>query len=404
MGIFSKKKEERADLDVNAVDSVLLSALIGQASATKYAALNIPSLNGCLEYIGNAVSMLPIKLYKETDGVVEEIKEDKRVKLLNADTGDTLDAAQFWKALIRDYFLGKGGYAYINKQRNQIISIHYVREEEISVLKNTDPIFKDYDILVNGKSYKPFDFLKILRNTDDGCQGKSILSEAPLIVSVGYNTLKFEDNLVAKGGNKKGFLKATKGLAKEAFDALKEAWKSLYSNNEENVVILNNGMEFQEASNTSVEMQLNENKETNANEFCKILSVPGNIIKGTATKEEYANGFKTAVMPLLRIIESALNRDFLLEKEKGSFYWAFDTKEMLKGDMKARYEAYKIALEANFLQIDEVRYMEDKPALGLNWIKLGLDTVLYNPETKEVYTPNTNQTQNIEKGGVESEN
>jgi HK97 family phage portal protein len=404
MGIFSKKKEERADLDVNAVDSVLLSALIGQTSATKYAALNIPSLNGCLEYIGNAVSMLPIKLYKETDGVVEEIKEDKRVKLLNADTGDTLDAAQFWKALIRDYFLGKGGYAYINKQRNQIISIHYVREEEISVLKNTDPIFKDYDILVNGKSYKPFDFLKILRNTDDGCQGKSILSEAPLIVSVGYNTLKFEDNLVAKGGNKKGFLKATKGLAKEAFDALKEAWKSLYSNNEENVVILNNGMEFQEASNTSVEMQLNENKETNANEFCKILSVPGNIIKGTATKEEYANGFKTAVMPLLRIIESALNRDFLLEKEKGSFYWAFDTKEMLKGDMKARYEAYKIALEANFLQIDEVRYMEDKPALGLNWIKLGLDTVLYNPETKEVYTPNTNQTQNIEKGGVESEN
>ena len=54
-------------------------------------------------------------------------------------------------------------------------------------------------------------------------------------------------------------------------------------------------------------------------------------------------------------------------------------------------EAYKLAVDANIMQIDEIRFEEDLPSLGLNWIKLGLDDVLYDPKTNTVYTPNTNQ-------------
>lgn len=46
--------------------------------------------------------------------------------------------------------------------------------------------------------------------------------------------------------------------------------------------------------------------------------------------------------------------------------------------------------EGNFMQADEIRYKEDMPALGLNWIRLGLDDVLYDPKTQLIYTPNTN--------------
>ena len=42
--------------------------------------------------------------------------------------------------------------------------------------------------------------------------------------------------------------------------------------------------------------------------------------------------------------------------------------------------------------------------LGIEWIRLGLDSVLYDPKTKTIYTPNTNETkemtgQIITKGG-----
>ena len=258
-----------------------------------------------------------------------------------------------------------------------------------------DPIFKDYDLLVHGTQYMPYEFIKLLRNTKDGAGGISIIDENKLMLSVAYNSLVYEETLVKKGGNKKGFLKSPKKLTQEAIDALKAAWRNLYSNNSDNVAVLNDGMDFQEASNTSVEMQLNENKETNSAEICKLFNLPVNIITGTASGQEYANAFKMGVMPVLITIECALNKELLLEKEKGSYYFAFDTKEMLKGDIKERFEAYKMAIESNFMGIDEVRFMEDLPALGIEWIKLGLDSVLYNPKTKEIYTPNTDKTQNI---------
>lgn len=400
------QKEERAEetTDITAqVDDVLLRALLGGTSITKNEALNIPSVKSCINFIADSVSMIPIKLYKENDGKADEVKDDTRVKLLNDDTGDTLDAVQFWRAMITDYFLGKGGYAYINKHRNKFVSLHYVNEEQLSVNKSVDPIFKDFDILVHGNKYMPYEFLKLLRNTKDGAEGHSIIDENNLILSVTYNSLVFEETLVRKGGNKKGFVKSARKLSDAAITALKEAWKRLYSNNSDNVVILNEGLDFQEASNTSVEMQLNENKETNSAEICKLFNIPENIIKGTASSKEYTNAFKMAVMPVLRVITCALNRELLLEKEKGSFYFDFDTKEMLKGDLKERFEAYKVAIESNFMQIDEVRFMENLPALGLSWIKLGLDSVLYDIKTGSIYTPNTNQTNKMNetklKGG-----
>ena len=87
----------------------------------------------------------------------------------------------------------------------------------------------------------------------------------------------------------------------------------------------------------------------------------------------------------------------LTEAEKGELYWAFDTRELLKADMRERFEAYKIALDANFMQVDEVRYIEDMEPLGLPWIKMGLNDVLYDPQTKILYTPNTNETAAMDK-------
>ena len=398
MAWFKKKDtEQRADETISTpIDcDVLLQAILGRSTITKTEALAIPSVRSCINFVGDAVSMLPIKLYEELDGKTREVKDDPRLRLLNNETGDTLDAVQYWRALVSDYFLGKGGYAYINKIRNQVASLHYVDEINIAINKNADPIFKDYNILVNGGTYKPFEFIKLLRNSKDGAVGIPITTENSLVLSVSYCTLLYEENLVKKGGNKKGFLKSETKLTDVAVLELRAAWKRLYGNDSENIVVLNKGIEFQEASNTSVEMQLNENKESNAGEICKLFNIPVNIIKGTASPEEYKNGFKSGVLPVLRVIECALKRDLLLEKEKRSFYYAFDTKEMLKGDIKERFDAYKIGIDGNFLGIDEARNWENLEPLGIDWLKLGLDCVLYNPKTGEIYTPNTNESQNM---------
>ena len=407
--LFGKKEEpeERAEetqmtAGMVTAEDALLTAIFGNSSMTKAKMLEIPIVMSCVEKMAGTVARLPVKLYRRTeDGKTVEVTGDQRVRMLNTDTGDTLNTNEFIKAMIEDYYLGKGAYAYINKEWGEARSIHYVDESKVSVIVGVDPIFKDYTIQVNGLTYMPWDFLKIRRRTKDGASGVPLYTERPMIFATAYATMLFEKTQVQKGGNKRGFIESENRLQKDAMDAIKAAWRNLYSNDTENVVILNNGAKFKESSNTSVEMQLYENKEENDREICGTFGFPISIIKGNATDAD-KDIFLDAVTELVNTIETALDNDLLNsgEKDEGMFF-AYDMKELTRGNMKDRFDAYAVAIEKNFMQIDEVREKEDMEPLGFNMITLGLDTVLYDPKTNKIYTPNTNATADLKllKGG-----
>lgn len=411
---FFKKRENRAadtsDPNGEAVlFDMLLRAGLAVDNVSRSMACNVATLEGCVELISNTIAMIPIKLYKKENGAIREIEDDIRLKFLNDDTGDTLTAFDFKKALIQDYLLVGNGYAYINKQGTKIKSLHYVKAEELSINRNVDPIFKDYDILVNGKTYKPYQFLKVLRSSRDGSTGTGIIESNPILLSVAYNSLRYENILAKTGGNKKGFINAEKTLDQAAIDILKEQWNKMYSGNSENCVVLNKGLTFQESAATPTEMQMNENKVTNGDEICKILNIPPSIISGDgkANTNDYEKMIKIGILPPVKNLITCINRDLLLESEKESFYFAPDLKELLKGDLEKRFKAYEIAIKNKILGVNEVRYEEDKPPIeALNDIVvLGLNDVLYNTRTGQVYTPNTDKKTDMNlKGGENIEN
>ena len=379
------------------VDAAILRAWLSGESIGREGAMNIPSLAGCLNKIAGTMAAVPIKLYKREDDRITEVTDDRRTILLNSETGDTLDAYQMKRAVVLDYFLGRGGYIYIDKVRNEVRSLRYVAEKNISFNQNPDVIFKDYDILVQGNTYRPYQFVRLLRNMEDGAQGKSLIEENKQLLSVAYNSMKFEETLVATGGNKKGFIKSPRRLSQQAINSLKEAWRNLYSNNTESVVILNEGLDFQEASNTSVEMQLNENKKTNGDEICKVIGIPPSLLSGNAGEQDEKNFIKYELSNLLAEFRTALNRAMLLESEKQMYFFDFDISELIKGDIDKRYNAYSVGIEKGFLQTDEVRKKENMPPLGMKFIKLGLQDGLYDPESNKVIVLNTSKTLDLTK-------
>lgn len=385
---FRKRDESSQDLPVvePPVSDVLLRALLNNEAITREKALTLPAVSGAVDLIGNMIAAMPVKLYKHKQGRVEEQENDTRVKLLNGDTGDTLDAFQLKKAMVEDYLMGKGGYCYIQRRRNEVVALRYVEDMYITVLKNFKPIFKDYVILVEGQEYKPYEFIKLLRNTKDGSTGVGLTDELSKTLETAYNTLLYQLSLVKSGGNKKGFLKAQRRLGQEEIDTLKRAWRNMYANNSENVVVLNNGLEFQESSNSSVEMQLDQNKNTLANEINKIFHI----------YEDFDLTFKEAIYPIVKAFETALNRDLLLEKEKKNYFFEFDVKEIIRANLKERYEAYKLAKETGFMTLNEIRRAENLDDIdGLDVINVGLGAVLYSATTHTYFTPNTDSTTDL---------
>lgn len=380
MGIFKKRETV---LDEGKVDDVLLRAYLNGFEVRREDALAIPCVSAYVDLICNTFAQIPFKLYKETvkDGkkVTEEVKDD-RVSIINDDTRDKLDGYQFKKAMCEDFLLGKGAYAYIGKVGNKFNALYYVDCDKVAINKTYDAIYKDYTIMVDGKIYKDYQFIKLLRNTKDGASGKGLTEEISKALQTAFKRLCYDYDLAVTGGSRKGFIKSQKHLDKKSIEALKDAWENYYSGNA-NTVILNDGMEFQEASNTSRENETNA-KEITFNDVIRDIFHIG---------ETYEETIKNAIMPIANAFCTALNRDFLLEKEKKSFYFAPDTKELYKGSLKERYEAYKIAIETGFKTRNEVRYMEDDDALeGLDVINLGLGDVLLDTKTGMIYTPNTN--------------
>lgn len=397
MGMFDflKKRDAESPISQNPdepiVDDVLLEALLNGETITREKAMTLPAVNGAVDFIASMIASMPVKLYKYKQGKVEAQDDDARVRMLNGDTGDKLDGFQMKKAMVEDYLLGKGGYCYIRKFRNEVTGLFYVEDRYIEIMKVYEPIFKDYQILVMGQEYKPHEFIKLLRNTRDGASGVGLTVEVSKALETAYQTLLFQLGMVATGGNKKGFLKASRKLGQDEINVLKAAWKKLYANNTENVVVLNNGVEFQEASATAVESQLHESKRGLIDEINAIFHIYPNDFERT---------FKEAIYPVIRAFTTALNRNLLLEKEKKNHFFEFDVKEIVRVSLKERYESYKLAKETGFMTLNEIRRAENMEWIeGLDVVNVGLGAVLYDVNKHVYYTPNTDTVGDISDKG-----
>lgn len=393
MGLFDIFKREKRSEPIGAV--TLEELLGGGNKLTVDIAMQVPAVAYCVEMIAGAAAMLPVKLYvKKTDGEIEEITDDRRVKFLNSDTGDTMNADNMRRVWVRDFLLTGSAFGYIESYFGQPSAIKYIPSYAVSVMKkDIDYINKHYTYNVNGGEIFPYRMLKILRNSDGFGKGRGIIQESPLIMETMYQLLKFQKNQVLKGGNKRGFLQSKGVISKDSEENLKRNWANIYSDdmNVNKVMFLNGDVDFKEMSSTSVEMQLNENVKTNDAEIMRLFGTVDGILSPDTVKN--------AVMPVLDAFEAAFDSDLLLESEKADHYFAFDTKELTRGSVSERYSAYATALQNNFMQLDEVRALEDLPPLGFNYITLGLQNVLVNPSTGEVYTPNTNAVANMNRLG-----
>lgn len=397
------KTENRAQEQVVTtaqMDTALRSAL-GGSQITVSSVLNIPAVSGSVSFIAGTVASLPIRLYRTEGGRSEEVTDDYRLRLLNEETGDLLDAFQWKCTLIRDYLLPGNGYTYVDWVQNRINGLYYVDPMQVSAEIGSDPIFKTARFFIGGNSYREHEIMRVLRNTRDGVTGVGVVAESPTQLETMINALKYENRMVRTGA-KKGFLKveAGKKVTQPVLDQLRDSWRKMYgSDSEETTVVLNDGIDFKDAGQTAVDTQLNENKETNDHEIYKIFSIVPTVLEGGASAEDLKNTVRFAIQPVVKALQLAINRFCLLENEKGALTFEIDMDALDGTDMLSRYQAYEIAVRNGWMQLDEVRYDEGRNPLGLKFIRLGLDTVIYDPESKMIYTPNTKEWASVQQKG-----
>ena len=370
-------------------------------------ALEIPMVNSCLNLISSKIATLPIKLYKSKDGVVEEIFDDNRLTLLNKDTGDTIGAYELKENLITDYLLSGESYCYIQKDNTTVKAIRYIDNKEVQTFSDYNPIYKEVSYSVRGVEFKPWELITLL-NSKDGYTTTGLLQTNQEVLKTAWYMLQI-NKVNSKNGNvPKGVLESEKQVNEGVLASIKDGWKKLFSSQEEtdSCIILNAGIKYKAISTSSKDAQLLELSQDLDKKICSILGVPYDLTIGCGNIEHEKVFNKTTIVPLLKKLELAINKSLLLETEKEEgYFFSFDLTELLKDDIETRYKAYQIGIQKGFLQINEVRQIEKLPPIeGLEgYVKLNLADVLYNPETKELFTPNTNKTLSLTGESFEEE-
>ncbi len=403
LDIFKKSKSANdAEMgETRMLTMEYLADILTGNEMTEAKAMEIPAVAASVEYIGNKVALAPVYLYsKEKDGI-RKVENDKRVYLLNEEPSNLFDSVLFRKMMVKDYLLHGVCYAYKKMVGNTITELVYVPPEQVQKTWSDNVLDRTVRYWIQGKEIPEYQLVRIMRQSDDGVNAEGILQTNKSELLIAYTQVLFGKKIMDRNGRKAGFLTVQDKLSKEAFEELKAKWPDVYSGQKEATMVLNAGVHFNEMSSSLQEMQVVENKKYDSEKINNLFGISPAILNGTATDEQEINTFETAVLPIMTALEKGLNKYLLLEREKKDRYFRFDVDTALMGTVEKRFNVYKIGKEGGWLQIDEIRERENMKKLGLNHITLGLQDVLYDPDTKEIFIPNMAATMKTSgKGGV----
>jgi HK97 family phage portal protein len=130
-------------------------------------------------------------------------------------------------------------------------------------------------------------------------------------------------------------------------------------------MVLDGGAKFETFSFNSKDSEFLDSRKLSNLDICRVYGVPPSAV-GITDDATYSNigeesrALVTRVLaPWAKRMESVYNATLLSPEARKTHYIEHDLSGLLRGDLASRYEAYRIAREAGFLNANEIRGFEN---------------------------------------------
>lgn len=318
-------------------------------------ALGIPAIWRGVTLIADAIGALPIHAYRKGELVYQTPKILERP--VPTETRMETYAAMAASLIVHGNYvavLGEPG-------ANGLPEYFYpVEVDRVQVSRESDGrvVYR-----IDEKVYDRSEILHIKYFTMPGSLvGEGILAAQKQAIGKGIAINEYAAKYFDGGVLPSAVIKSSNpDLSQEEADALKSAWLSMYSSRNRAPAVLNASTSFEVLSSNAQESQLIEAQQQSLVEAANILGLPAYYLGAPNSSRTYTNVeqenlqlVRWSIQPIAERIEQAMS-DLLVRGQ----YAKFNYDSLLRTDTLSRYQAHKIALEAGFLTIDEVREYED---------------------------------------------
>lgn len=216
-------------------------------------------------------------------------------------------------------------------------------------------------------TYLDYEMLHFVGLSFNGLTGKSPLSMAREAVAIGLAAQEYGARFYSNGANAGGVITAPGRLNTEVVKRLRESWNRAQSgnSNSHSTAILEEGMKYEKIGLDPEAAQFLQSRKFQVNEIARIFRIPPSYLADLDNSSTKANVEQQAIQfvrdcitPYVRRMEVELNRKLFREDEP-NLYAYFTMEGLMRGDQKARYEAYAVARNWGWLSVNDIRDLEN---------------------------------------------
>jgi len=340
---------------------------IGSSSVNEDTVLGLSAYWAGVRRISESVAMLPVDVIRKNEGnrtPVVHLSE----QLLNKEANFKTIAFDFKQNLITSAINWGNGYALIERDANYnptaLINIEaeYVKpiiydEELWWSVTNTG----DKKLLVRDR-----DMINLRGFGTDEILGLSAIKYHSLNLGLSLAAQQYGADFYNKGTRLDGYIEYQGRLDGAVKQRIKQQWDTNYgANGNGGTAILDNGTKYTRLGMPPEDAQFIETRKFQKNEIATILGIPPYMINemGEATYNNVEHqGIEFVTYSLgswIEKLEQEYSRKLLREDEKQDHYYKHNVNRLLRTDVKARAEFYRLMSDVGVYSINEIRSFED---------------------------------------------
>lgn len=328
-------------------------------------ALTFSAVYAAVRIISETIASIPLNVYNY-DGESRTIAREHPVQKLLAKSPNPLASTfTFRESMAANLVLHGNAYAKIelNAAGRPVALI------PLNPLKVEVKIVDGQKVYVFDKkhTYLDYEVLHVVGLSFNGLTGKSPIEVSREAVAIGLAAQEYGARFYSNGANTGGVITAPGRLSIEAIKRLKESWNRANQGlaNTHGTAILEEGMKYDKVGLDPEQAQFLQSRKFQVNEIARIFRIPPSYLADLENSSTRANTEQQAIQfvrdcitPYVRRFEVELNRKLFREDE--SNYYAYFTMEgLMRGDQKARYEAYAVARNWGWLSVNDIRDLEN---------------------------------------------
>ncbi len=346
------------------VDALTLGRTDAGIPVNENAALNYAAVYACIRVLSETLASLPLIVYRELPGGGRErAVEHYAYQLLKDEPNPEMSAATFIETMMQWVNRFGNAYAAIDWNRaGRARALWPLHPAWMRVERRNGRVIYSYEDRSSpwSRSYAPADIIHV-RTLGDDLVGWSPIRLARESIGAGVAAARFAAKLFSNGARIGGILQVP-GKLKDRQKFTEEFNKAYASSeNAHRTLVVDDGAKWISTSVPPDDAQFLETRKFQRSEIAAIYRVPphliGDLERATFSNIEHQSQefIQYSMLPWMTRFEQEFDRKLL---GKG-FFCKFLVANLLRGDMKSRYEAYNTALRGGWLNQNEVRELEE---------------------------------------------